>query len=139
MNSLTFYPHRKFRLLLFPLILLTKSWKLSKLLKLTSSFYIAMLPLVSRMIKRKNVNNDVSKDSPSDAHGGQVLSFNIWHISASLVVWLRNFLLCIRCGIERFYRVSASDIQEVAPYKMKFLFASLLVFAFCSFVGKYWM
>ena len=61
---------RSFRWLIFSSILLSKSWKLHKMLDLISSlnFWVRIYGHsfyeLSRMLKRKNVKNDVSKDSP---------------------------------------------------------------------------
>ena len=61
---------RSFRWLIFPSILLSKSWKLRKLLKLISSFnfWIILGRIyghgfyeLSRMLRRKNVNDHFSK------------------------------------------------------------------------------
>ena len=60
---------RSFWWLICPSILLAKSWKLHNLI---SSFNFCILFMIygvgsyelSHMLKRKNVNNDVSKDSP---------------------------------------------------------------------------
>ena len=61
-----------FQWLLFPLLLFAKSWKLCKLPKLTQPFqplnlicsYSKAFYGLTRKIVSKNVNNDVSKDSP---------------------------------------------------------------------------
>ena len=53
----------------------------------------------------------------SDAHSGQALSLNI---SASLVVWLRNVPLGIKCGTEDFYLVSVLIFIDKLPTKWNF-------------------
>ena len=52
------------QLLLFPLLMLTKGWKLHKLIKLTTSFNFDASYGLNRMLMSKNVNIDVRKDSP---------------------------------------------------------------------------
>ena len=66
----------------------------------------------------------------SDAHGGQALSLNI---SASLVVWLRNVPLVIRCGTEDFNLVSVLIFIDKLPTKWNFC---LLCCWFSPFVSS---
>ena len=87
----------QFSWLVFPSILLAKRWKLHKLLKLISSFNLALRLYIwprllsasqkGCMLMRKNVNNEVSKDSPIALPLFQSISITYvcMHTSVSLI------------------------------------------------------
>ena len=54
-----------------------KELKIVEIAHINQLFFHSDASVGKSYAKEENVNNDVSKDSPSDAHGGQVLSFNI--------------------------------------------------------------